>query len=178
MCDFSVFIDTALVVITGLLAIFTAGLFGVAFWSLRKQGDYYKAISRPFVDVDNVDKTDLQFLDGHPKPISLNVIYQINNYGNSPAKDVQFDEKSSTEINEKYKKDFKEGKRIYSIYPNKPIVITSKEFPLYLDEKNESYIHIAITYKDMAEKLHNTLSIFHLTFEGGRKFVCVKSIFD
>ncbi len=51
--------DILLVVFTGALAIFTAGLFYVTSRSLKKQGEYYKAISRPFVSIV-VDSINLE----------------------------------------------------------------------------------------------------------------------
>ena len=156
MCIFSIIMDNALVIITAVLAVFTGGLFGVAYWSLKKQGDYYKATTRPFVNLVGFPKN---IMDYNKSEIELN--YDFKNYGNTPAKDVQYESGFLSDERREYKKDFMEGEYTYLIFPDETITITKEKFAINISEEKEAYLHIAITYKDMAKKTHYTLRIYH-----------------
>ena len=49
---------------------------------------------------------------------------------------------------------------MFSLYPNMTLQTVYYSLDVFKNDKNVSYLHFAITYKDLANKKHNTLSIF------------------
>ena len=155
MCNFD-FINLA-------LAIFTGGLFFTAFWALKQQGKYYEATTRPFVNY--VDKTLEVEAKIYTESIdTADVKFSLMNYGNLPAKYVQCDVKFFSDENHEFKKIFNKEEDSFVIYPKHEIPQEEKEEQIVYNDKRESHLHIAVTYKDMDGKTHNSLGIFLLTF--------------
>lgn len=159
--EYSVIINIVLILITGSLAFYTYRLYFTSQKSLKKQGDYYKATTRPFVDLIK----DPEYCDVNRRENAIEVDYDFKNYGNTPAKDVQYKSEFFAGRDKKYKKDFEEEKRIYSIFPNKSLSNTTEILPVVFNNRDELYLHIAVTYKDIAENIHNTLNIFLISTE-------------
>ena len=164
-----------LVVFTFALAVFTGALFYVAYRSLKKQGVYYEATSRPFV---NVVEDSIELIKSSP---TTDLQCVLKNFGNSPAKDVQVQSDFFSCENLKYEKIFEQGEVIYSIYPNMTLQTNYIGLNIIKNDKNVAYLHFAITYKDMANNKHNTLSIFTFKFDRigfTGDYQLVNSIFD
>ena len=139
--------------------------------SLRNQSKYYKAISRPFVNVEN-NTIKTRVIPSQ----NVNISYNLRNYGNSPAKDIQLKTEFFSKIDDKFKRIFKEGEDTFFVYPNTSLETLKKDLTIKLNNASKTYLHIAITYKDMAGKEHNSLIISLYPYEGG--FKLIKSIFD
>lgn len=163
------------------IIIFTGGLFIVAFLSLYQQYYYYKETTRPFI---NIVEHSIKLLnpDIVPKD-NIGIEYIIKNYGNLPAKDVQSRSEFYSYEDSTYRKEFKPGGVIYSIYPNMTQLKQNREMKRKFNNENRSYLHIAITYKDVNKKEYYSLSIiqFHFEYIKDKKepvYQHIKSYFD
>ena len=176
--EYTVIINIILILITGSLAWYTYRLYSASQKSLKQQGKYYEATTRPFVNI--VEEENSIYAVSGRKDVMTTLTYYIKNYGNSPAKYVQQKSEFLSSINCEYKTVFKEGIHTYSIFPNMTSHVHNKELPILCDDKGESYLHLAITYKDMAKNTHHSLIIIKYEFNdlhAVKGFELVESIF-
>lgn len=108
----SVIISSVLVIITGILAFYTYGLYSSSQKSIKQQGDYYEATTRPFLNVvletivvdnlkyypptkyielliDSLHYTTFKDTLSQIGIYGADIEYSLMNYGSLPAKEIQ-----------------------------------------------------------------------------------------
>ncbi len=147
------------IVINSLIAVFTLALVMVSFCNIKAanetidiQKEYYQTITRPFVNIANIDSLI------HNKDFSFSIYYSIENHGPVPAKELQSGCLLKEDELKIYKKTYDKDDVSYAVYPNEIQSKTSNNVTVQRDGyggtvfepfDKDLFLHIAVIYKGL-----------------------------